>query len=464
MATTVVKRMFQSTAPCSQIVRHFSRRSTSSRFTTGDFQFTGNTEDDGRDKMHWFIHTTQPQGSRDEMVASYIKLVTSVLGSEDEAKKAMYSVSTKYYSAIGVIVPEDVANKFRSHADVLDVLEDSYADPVSKDYGGEPIIDGQVVPYHPKHHDMYHRGQESLRLRMIDEGIHGYSDLEAYERMLKEDHTKKAEKNKDSNKPKRPPRRSTSSRLITSDFQFTRNTYVPPEDDGRDKMHWFIHTKEPLGSREKMVASYINLVASVLGSEDEAKKAMYSVSTKYYFAIGVIVPEDVANKFRSHPKVLDVLEDSYVDPVSKDYGGEPIIDGRVVPYHPKHHDLYHRGQESIRQGMIEEGIDGFPALEAYERMLKKIKDSNKPKRPPGAFFLFMESFREQFKQQNPNVKGVAAMGKAGGERWRSMTCEDKAPYLCKAEQMKMDYQKKIKVYEDKQAREIDEEESTGWRN
>lgn len=53
----------------------------------------------------------------------------------------------------------------------------------------------------------------------------------------------------------------------------------PPEDDGRDKMHWFIHTREPKGSREDKVASYINLVASVLGSEDKAKKAMYSVST-----------------------------------------------------------------------------------------------------------------------------------------------------------------------------------------
>lgn len=30
-------------------------------------------------------------------------------------------------------------------------------------------------------------------------------------------------------------------------------------------------------------------------------------------------------------------------------------------------------------------------------------------------------FREEFKRDNPDVKGVAAVGKAGGERWKSMS-------------------------------------------
>lgn len=251
------------------------------------------------------------------------------------------------------------------------------------------------------------------------------------------------------------------SSLPSAEVEHTgQRMYLPPKDDGRDKRHWLIHTKVPQGSREEMVAQYINLVASVLGSEEEAKKAMYSVSTKYYFAIGAIMPEDVAYKFKNHSDVRDVLEDAYVDPITKDYGGEPIIDGQVVPYHPKHHDLYHRTQEAIRQGMIEDGIDGFPALESYERILdnyyakelKKLKDAdNKPKRPPTAFVLFMEDFKKEFKEQNPDVKGVAAIRKAAGERWSLMAYDDQAPFLCAAHDLKMNYERNIKAYKNKQA-------------
>ncbi|MCI30069.1 high mobility group B protein 1-like, partial [Trifolium medium] len=52
---------------------------------------------------------------------------------------------------------------------------------------------------------------------------------------------------------------------------------------------------------------------------------------------------------------------------------------------------------------------------------KAKKDPNKPKRPPSAFFVFLEDFRKTFKAENPNVKAVSAVGKAGGEKWKSLT-------------------------------------------
>ncbi|KAK4396128.1 High mobility group B protein 1 [Sesamum angolense] len=52
---------------------------------------------------------------------------------------------------------------------------------------------------------------------------------------------------------------------------------------------------------------------------------------------------------------------------------------------------------------------------------KAKKDPNKPKRPPSAFFVFLEEFRKTFKKENPNVKAVSAVGKAGGEKWKSLT-------------------------------------------
>ncbi|CAM8986685.1 hypothetical protein QQ045_007741 [Rhodiola kirilowii] len=81
---------------------------------------------------------------------------------------------------------------------------------------------------------------------------------------------------------------------------------------------------------------------------------------------------------------------------------------------------------------------------------KAAKDPNKPKRPASAFFVFMEDFRKQFKEENPNNKSVAAVGKAGGEKWKSLSDAEKAPYVAKAEKRKTQYEKDVKAYEKKQ--------------
>ncbi|GFY93166.1 high mobility group B1 [Actinidia rufa] len=49
------------------------------------------------------------------------------------------------------------------------------------------------------------------------------------------------------------------------------------------------------------------------------------------------------------------------------------------------------------------------------------KDPDKPRQPLGAFFLFIDEFRKTFKKKNPNVKAVSTIGKAGGEKWTSMS-------------------------------------------
>ncbi|PWA50511.1 High mobility group (HMG) box domain-containing protein [Artemisia annua] len=63
---------------------------------------------------------------------------------------------------------------------------------------------------------------------------------------------------------------------------------------------------------------------------------------------------------------------------------------------------------------------------------KAAKDPNKPKKPPSAFFVFLEEFRKTFKKENPTIKAVSAVGKAGGEKWKFMSAADKAPYEAKA--------------------------------
>lgn len=85
------------------------------------------------------------------------------------------------------------------------------------------------------------------------------------------------------------------------------------------------------------------------------------------------------------------------------------------------------------------------------RKSRKEKDPNKPKRPPSAFFVFMEEFRKTFKEKNPNNKSVAAVGKAGGDKWKSLTEAEKAPYIQKAAKRKSDYDKNMAAYNKKQA-------------
>lgn len=92
---------------------------------------------------------------------------------------------------------------------------------------------------------------------------------------------------------------------------------------------------------------------------------------------------------------------------------------------------------------------------------KAAKDPNKPKRPPSAFFVFMAEFREQYKKEHPTNKSVAAVGKACGEKWKTMSEADKAPYLATAEKKKEEYERTMNAYNRKlEAKSNGEEEES----
>ncbi|KFK27649.1 hypothetical protein AALP_AA8G410700 [Arabis alpina] len=87
---------------------------------------------------------------------------------------------------------------------------------------------------------------------------------------------------------------------------------------------------------------------------------------------------------------------------------------------------------------------------------KKASNSNKAKRPLTAFFIFMGDFRKTFKEENPgsNVKDVA---KQGGEKWKSLSEEEKKVYLDKAAELKAEYNKSVEESNDANEEEEDEE-------
>ncbi|KAM0852714.1 hypothetical protein ACQ4PT_051575 [Festuca glaucescens] len=136
-------------------------------------------------------------------------------------------------------------------------------------------------------------------------------------------------------------------------------TNRPPKEtillDGCDFEHWLVVMDPPPGDpgnpdvpREEIIDTYIKTLAQIVGSYEEARMKIYSVSTRHYFAFGALVSEELSYKLEELPKVRLVLPDSYLDVKNKDYGGEPFIDGQAVAYDPKYHEEWVRN--SVRAG------------------------------------------------------------------------------------------------------------------
>eukprot|EP01018_Ginkgo_biloba_P039697 Gb_07912 [translate_table: standard] len=98
---------------------------------------------------------------------------------------------------------------------------------------------------------------------------------------------------------------------------------------------------------------------------------------------------------------------------------------------------------------------------------KAKKDPNQPKRPPTAFFVFLEEFRKSFKEKNPNVKGVTAVSSLDLKPEQACLCKmkvvmnsysrfkpivvdiEKAPYIAKAAQKRVEYDRTMIAYKKK---------------
>jgi len=102
-------------------------------------------------------------------------------------------------------------------------------------------------------------------------------------------------------------------------------------------------------TRDDIIDSYIKTLAKVIGSEEEARMKIYSVSTKYYFGFGALLSEELRNKIKELPGVMYVLPDSYLDEKNKAYGGEPFINGQAVPYDPKYHEGWERNDAKANE-------------------------------------------------------------------------------------------------------------------
>ncbi|KAA8550723.1 hypothetical protein F0562_002407 [Nyssa sinensis] len=123
-----------------------------------------------------------------------------------------------------------------------------------------------------------------------------------------------------------------------SNFSDRPPTEMAPLFPGCDYEHWLIVMDKPGGegaTKQQMIECYIQTLAKVLGSEEEAKKKIYNVSCERYFGFGCEIDEETSNKLEGLPGVLFVLPDSYVDPENKDYGAELFVNGEIVQRSPE---------------------------------------------------------------------------------------------------------------------------------
>ncbi|OVA02614.1 hypothetical protein BVC80_9091g122 [Macleaya cordata] len=151
------------------------------------------------------------------------------------------------------------------------------------------------------------------------------------------------------------PQLIPESRRIPTRFKTSGSGYSPLNDpspnwsnrppketillDGCDYEHWLIvmeFPNDPKPSEDEMVAAYVKTLANVVGSEEEAKKKIYSVCTSTYTGFGALITEELSYKVKGLPGVLWVLPDSYLDVPNKDYGGDLFVDGKVI-HRPQFH-------------------------------------------------------------------------------------------------------------------------------
>ncbi|XP_057429826.1 multiple organellar RNA editing factor 2, chloroplastic-like [Lotus japonicus] len=127
---------------------------------------------------------------------------------------------------------------------------------------------------------------------------------------------------------------------------------MPPLFPGCDYNHWLIIMDKPGGegaTKKQMIDCYIKTLAKVVGSEEEAKKRIYSISCEKYLGFGCEIDEETSDKLDGKAGIMFVLPDSYVDPEYKDYGGELFVNGAIVQRPPERQKRLDRNKQPERR-------------------------------------------------------------------------------------------------------------------
>ncbi|XP_010542307.1 PREDICTED: multiple organellar RNA editing factor 8, chloroplastic/mitochondrial-like [Tarenaya hassleriana] len=132
-------------------------------------------------------------------------------------------------------------------------------------------------------------------------------------------------------------------------------------------------------TRDEIIDYYIKTLSQIVGCEEEARMKIYSVSTRCYYAFGALVSEELSYKIKELPNVRWVLPDSYLDVKNKDYGGEPFIDGKAVPYDPKYHEEWIRNNARANErNRRNDRPRNFDRSRNFERRRENVRGNQGP--------------------------------------------------------------------------------------
>lgn len=81
--------------------------------------------------------------------------------------------------------------------------------------------------------------------------------------------------------------------------------------------------------------------------------------------------------------------------------------------------------------------------ETEKNAAEKPKDPARPKRPPSAYFLFLDDFRSKYPNKTDPAKEIT---KAAGAKWNEMTEVDKLPYQEAAKIKRNEWEEALKEY------------------
>nr|CDS16523.1 fact complex subunit ssrp1 [Echinococcus granulosus] len=84
-----------------------------------------------------------------------------------------------------------------------------------------------------------------------------------------------------------------------------------------------------------------------------------------------------------------------------------------------------------------------------ERKKASKKDPNAPSRPPTAYFIWFNEHRQDIKMSLGGSVGVAEVAKAAGEKWKTLSAEEKAKYQSEADKLKEQYDRDMRAYKEK---------------
>lgn len=103
--------------------------------------------------------------------------------------------------------------------------------------------------------------------------------------------------------------------------------------------------------------------------------------------------------------------------------------------------VWKKKMESYRQSEDYASFMESKKLSKGKKGKKKPKDKNAPKRNLSSYFLFLSEFRTN----NPNL-GLTETSSKGGEKWKSLSASERAPFDKQAASDKARYTREMEAY------------------